>query len=836
MKNIFKYCVALCAILAVFILAGCLNDLAFEKNSGNQNGGLRITINGDGAGRTLYPSANFTAYRLEFTETSGAVEYNSVDVDAAARTVEITDIPNGTWEITAYGIVTINGNEYDAAEGTTTVIVTEGKFQGVNITLSATQDGDDGFFSWSIGLPSTVNYAYLEIHDFINYNYYDNYDILNNTSNIIQLPPGYYLMNIRIQTPYRNVAWTEVIHIYSNMETKAERVYTEEDLTKFFYLSGEVSVNINGIPYTDNFFLDLYKDANYSQSFTYFNFNGDNYIYCFPFFDGPVTLYARLFAGNFSRNLGPIELNNTDIVFDINADFASIKASGTADIFVNDVRVQYGQVRAERVSGSGNSYQASFYSDGKWEINFEEFASPTQMRFSVDFCVDDTWLYNRDPQIVTLFKNDVTIDFNIDISTINIGGTFDITVNGQVPESMWIEIYRDSNRNEHITYGYYNDEIWQAVIESFNSPTTLYIFLGYELYNGPSGSITLGSITFEAENISNQDRLDINLVKHLTTVEIGGTANIRIDGVHPDNRYIIIFDDANYVNAIGYYYVELDGSNYKWSADIDRVYLDTTLYFGMRYYHQTNVGLMSVMFAELGPKMIHEDTPIILDANITTITLSGPITKNITINGQPYNGDFLVSALIAMGSEWNYISQTIITVNNNTWSLKIPPFSTTRTLYLLPMVQVAGNAKQADSAIQISVGSGNVSNKNLALNFDFEGILLNGTVNIVEEGVSLPYNEVVASLSNTDMWYDSISVSINNDGSWTLLIENFDTPTTIYFWVRASDGNYYEEEENNPVFLDRKYTGVNITLPNQNIPGIIDLGTHKIGTSGFVIP
>jgi len=833
MKNIFNFFTVLCAVFGVLVLAGCADQSDFDKlPSGNKNKGLRITINGDGAERsTLYPSAIFSKYELHFEEKNGAVSYNSVEVPADKKTVTLNDLPNGTWEIKAIGYVTINGEDYPAAEGTEIVTVSGAVFKGININISAQQGGDPGFFSYSIGLPSTVNYAYLYIYNFQNLSSSIQQRYLpDDSADTIELPSGYYLMNITMYTPYRTVAWIEVIHIYSNMETKAERVYTEEDLTKIIIISGKVNVSFNDTPYSDHVYISFYRNSHngnyFSRTSVYPDGDGKlNLNWSLPVLDAPVMFYPVIELNNgFRKNLDPIELYNADkeIIIDVNVN--TIKVSGSANIIVNGEPVQDGYVDAEGIVNY-KYYGASQIKNGEWEMNFEPFVSPTEVRFTLNFNVNNSWFEREVTR--TLYDVDISnVDFNINLTTITLSGTIDVVVNGQIPDEIWGGIYLGSNNTNRIgnTYVYFDGDkrYWSGVIESFNTPTTVNIQFEYDIYD-----VYHGSFKFSVDDVSNQDKLDINITKNISTEKISGTANITIDGIVPDGIWLYICSDADWHESIAGFRVSSDGT---WSIDIDNSYFDRDLYFILVYYFE---GIENELAAELGPKRVDNNNLFFnLDQNIDTITLSGTVNLNVKLNGQPYNGDLDLFSYVAIDQPDRFAFAVNLDHNNNTWSAKIAPFKTQRTLYFYPGVILGGEHLFSwgddwddlyidDYAAQIIVSGSSVSNINIGtLDLDFEGVLLSGNIDIVEEGIVLTSKIIRISLSGTSMW-EGRGNHIKNDGSWTILWKNsFNAPTDIYFWIYARDinGNVYQ-----------KYTNVTRTIQNTNLTGI-NLGTHGISS------
>ena len=71
---------------------------------------------------------------------------------------------------------------------------------------------------------------------------YGSYDLLDYPQDTIQVPPGYYIMSINVETEDARKGRSEVVHIYSNMETRAVYEFAEDDFAKFITLSGRVNI------------------------------------------------------------------------------------------------------------------------------------------------------------------------------------------------------------------------------------------------------------------------------------------------------------------------------------------------------------------------------------------------------------------------------------------------------------------------------------------------------------------------------------------------------------------------------------------------------------------
>jgi hypothetical protein len=474
MKNI------VIAALFILVFAGCSASMNIPPKTET---GLKITITSDiNKARTLYPvQPVFSKYVLELTGEYAWQDqvYPPLENGEASTTIPLSP---GEWTIKVTGYTKILDNEYAAAEGTKKVTVTDG-IAAVSVEISALQVySQNGFLSFSASYPEeAVSDAELYIYHVgdiyydQNYKYYWNLkDEENPLPALIEIEPGYYMMTLLLDVEdslndyYRTVTWTEVIHIYSGMETHAEKTFTLDDLNRFITLGGPLDVKINGHT-PDEVFVRLYRDANYTDSFgfAYTNSTTNTWQTSIPVLNDTSNttkfLYLKVeasYEGNsFSRELGSRVVGHTDIVYPINIAFSdAITLSGTANVRINGSSVGEAWVvvydRAavaadddDEDGKDGEIGKIRVASNGSWQMLLASTYIGTEVSFRV-IAIDRAKGYNLSQDTgtpITLSDQNDLITIDVNFTTIQLSGTANVTVNGRPPSYATIEVYRRAN-------------------------------------------------------------------------------------------------------------------------------------------------------------------------------------------------------------------------------------------------------------------------------------------------------------------------------------------------------------------------------------------------------
>jgi hypothetical protein len=412
MKRFFNLSAVWAALLAcgVLLAAGCTNPLSSAVQPGSgAHGSVTINVN-SGAERTLFPTANFTKYELSFAPvdpTTGS--HDPVTITTGSSTV-ITDLAAGTWTVTAKGFVTLPGSDtsVEAASGTAPVTVANNAAASVTIPISASQTGGtNGKFSYSITLPADkdLTSATLDLSSYTGYSSELSVDLLDDSAKLTDskdLEPGYYLLTITLRNALNQTAGkTEIVHIYSNLETKAEYAFAAENFTDVITLSGTLAVKDNDdtTAITDWSYASISAYAGNQQiGYQYLSSGASTWEFSFPEFATATKITFRVTVQGSSDTIvqnvevAPADTNAVlasdiqDIVLEVTKPML-IKLSGTLAVKDSDGAAAIDDWQQAYIYAyAGNQYLGGQYlysSTDTWEFSIPQFATATKVTFRV---------------------------------------------------------------------------------------------------------------------------------------------------------------------------------------------------------------------------------------------------------------------------------------------------------------------------------------------------------------------------------------------------------------------------------------------------------------------
>jgi hypothetical protein len=621
--------------LGVLILAGCFNVLSPSPepgaDTGSAGGGVTIRIAGTPeAARTLYPRAEFSKIELSFDPKSGQTAHGVETLTAGISSVVITGLADGSWEVSAKGFVEIDtdgeGNvvEFEAASSPAVPFTVSGGVSSpasVEITLSADAitSGTPGYFSYSVSFPpgkvDTASLWFSKADGSPAYDSTSTYistpkDLAAEPQGTVSLDPGYYLVRIQLENSYQKAGRTEIVHIYPNMETRADYTFTAADFTEFIVLSGTVDIKFDGTR-PGNATVQAYK----AEPFGGRTMLGSAQVQ----WDGGMELSTGTweisilpsssprdisfdvytYGGGISGSWDPgvsITVSNIDYPnIPITIDKQTLTLSGTATVTVNGGPFGEGigggntgeNISVVLYDGSGgNSNQIGSSAnvsstDGTWSMVIEKPASPTTYYIALNAWVsgrtESYWKNNLRSVPISGADDIPDIDLIHDFTVLS--GTAAITTNGApLGGGTSMNVYLSPNSNgsgTSIGYASVNpDGSWSMALDVTPASGTYYFRVNAWNSSGVNYSCSnVDSISFPTGSYSS-----ISLTHDFTV--LSGTATITANGAPLGggtsiNVYLSASSDGS-GPSIGYANVNPDGS---WSMALEETPASGTYYF-----------------------------------------------------------------------------------------------------------------------------------------------------------------------------------------------------------------------------------------------------------------
>jgi len=408
MKKIFNKLFILASAVFLFALTGCPDGSLY--NADKQGGVKIIILDGDKNSRTILPGKPvFTKYELSFEKVGGGEPIDPVIIgDTEGGDINFAEVHNlsaGLWNVTARGFVMISGNPepQEAASGSGQVDVVPGSTPPLYITISANMDGDNGFFTYNINFPQDyADSATMYFQKLPNLGF-DSIliDLIDESkSDQLELPPGYYILSISISNGPQTAATREIVHIYSGMETIANKTFTEADFVKYITLSG--TVDFNFIP--DNAYVMLLPDNDLSGSYDdiwdreigggYVDLDGNSGEWSFevPAYNSSKSLYFAVFyqtsgGAHGIKGVRFEEIGNQNIPdISLQVDITFITLSGTITVTYNGAAVPYVFIESDY-----GYYELNYPGTNEpWSMEIEAFTTPTTVSFVLNL-YDENW-------------------------------------------------------------------------------------------------------------------------------------------------------------------------------------------------------------------------------------------------------------------------------------------------------------------------------------------------------------------------------------------------------------------------------------------------------------
>jgi hypothetical protein len=833
----------------LLFLAGCSNVLITPPQ--DTKGKVTISVNGGGAAaRTLYPDAKFSSYELSFTPKSGQEGHDNVPL-TDRQTSAVIDLADGEWEVTAVGFVEIwvrseeilTQKELPAAEGTQTLHAGE---PSLSISISATQEGDDGYFSWNVTFPSNkVDKASLRFTNGVDLDSVVE-NLIDNPAGQLKVAPGYYLVQVLLENDYQQAGLTEVVHIYSNMETRADYPYTDEDFTDFITLGGKATVTLNGNPPETAYIIALS-----SPTFDYSNYLGDAEInlsdgswsiHLLPL-ESPTDLYFWVAVngdeGYFEKYAESIpQVSNTD-----NKDnnwtisFSTITLSGTVDAKKNNgARPDSLSIRAYANKGSTDKGDTgelgwveleNFADDSGTEPRDWSIAIPDDYTGSVYFLISfyDEFI-GTDAEVWSTTTVTLQTPKNINLGVIKqkyttLSGFVDAEKrDGTRPNALNIWAYTDKDRTEQLgevgLNGFADSteaREWSITIPG--NPNEVYFLISFDDYSSGMGSPTeLWSDKVVTLASGPTTGIDLGTIKQPTTI-LSGNVSVTANGRAPNSVQIQAYTQEDSENGyddssrdtLGLAYADAGG---EWSITIDPLRESTKVKFLIEV--QENPGDNFVERETGVVRYVQSDSiPNINLGPFSFTILSGTIDFKVN-NEEPEDRHVVAYATPDRSSEelgYGWVNK------DGKWAFDIEPFTALTTVYFWVQYRIGdGNRQQKDTEISetipANVGKGGINLGSIAITT----VTLSGTVSGTVNGTAPDHAEIFAFNDSDNTLLGEAGAEEN--GTWSMDIESFKTSTTVKFIVAAiKDGSYLviplDASYNKTVPASAGLLGINLT-------------------------
>jgi hypothetical protein len=217
--------------------------LAPPRQAGaGETGTVYISIDGEQTGaRTLAPDqADFARYTASF---SGPGAGTPADVIITGGSASVSLAP-GEWTITVTAY-TYAGFYIAVGRGNSgPVQVTSGGTSPVTIIIKPIPGSGQGSLHGSVSIPAVDN-ALFSLTDLSTSQAVAGTPIdlttltggAGTATKVFNLVPGYYLLNIRLEQSGKYAGRTEVVHIYNELTTNAECVFTDDDFSGVIHLT-----------------------------------------------------------------------------------------------------------------------------------------------------------------------------------------------------------------------------------------------------------------------------------------------------------------------------------------------------------------------------------------------------------------------------------------------------------------------------------------------------------------------------------------------------------------------------------------------------------------------
>jgi len=243
-KTILKL-TGLCASAAftvICLLAGCFSAIDDSvSGAGIPDGKGAVLLNiGESGGRTAFPAMTGITYTI--TCVMGGTEQTA----SASRNTFTIELAPGTWNIK---VEAKNSGDDTIAEGTTEVLVKQGKTTEASVLLTAIEPvgAETGTLVWSADFPTGLGSAAIAYSGTAD----GTVDLLDSGITVVgtkrsgelALKPGVYTVTVNLANGSKKAGDVAVVYIYNGLRTTVNWTFTADSLVEFNPLALSVDIN-----------------------------------------------------------------------------------------------------------------------------------------------------------------------------------------------------------------------------------------------------------------------------------------------------------------------------------------------------------------------------------------------------------------------------------------------------------------------------------------------------------------------------------------------------------------------------------------------------------------
>jgi hypothetical protein len=605
---------------------------------------------GEAGQRTLMPQeitlASFTKYRLF---VSSGASYDLEPADFSGGYTLASHPGAGAWIVVDGYLSAEDRAAYKpAAQGSAEL--TSGDSANLNIILrpvmNASAGWGNGTFFYQINDPgSLVSYGSIYLYRYQGSGSYDYTSVLSsssvftfNTGLTEPVPPGQYLMQLYLSPSPGNSLWgsvnkMEIVHIYSNLETRAVYDISADDFGAATTISGSIDYSENGVPQS-GYALYVYPgdgDPASTNSLDVTTVYDSSYSLSIPRPDEDITVRFYVYSNGVYRLVDSLAVpaGSAARTQNLSRDLSTVTLSGT----VATTGGSTGQFEItaysdlERTQSLGYYYIPNSASDNTWSIPLEAQTPAVPVYLRV-YCYNEGVRRIIPGPVLAGSTNVPGIDLVVDPYQLSLYGKVNLTSSGQSPTNPRVEAYSDYARTMLIgsgaidAQGNWVIQTGQGYISTYCYFTVFGTFDGLEYGYDPSSVSGIGVY-------SDDQYVDLGTVNIVPPLILSGTvsgldgATGLVDDSSVENPWRVLVYAADTGSLLGSGEVQSDGS---WQAIIPPHESAASLSFtlGTELYHSDygTTGVRNFQSGLAGNGATSSPTGIALTMPGTSIPLS----------------------------------------------------------------------------------------------------------------------------------------------------------------------------------------------------------------------